>query len=127
AYNAYRQVVRLRGQSLQLLRGQHAVEGLHQGGQSDRQIHVVQQPAQVLQRVGDTLQEMRFAFVEAAKTIRAQCLQNSHINVRVVILQKGFTIDFDKRPKLLDIEVERLLPQCWRQIGLGVVEKRSDV
>ena len=61
----------------QFLRSQHALERVHQRGQLDGQRDVMQQPAQILQRVRHTLQEMRFALVKSAKAISAQRLHDA--------------------------------------------------
>src|ERR1700727_372178 len=88
AEDANDQVIRVRSQALQFLRRQHAVKGVQQRGQSNWQLNVVQQPAQVLQRVGHALEEMHFAFVESAESVGAQSLHDADVDVGIVILQE---------------------------------------
>src|SRR4029077_19227439 len=106
---------------------QHAVERFHQRRQGKGQLHVMQQPAQVLQGVGYTLQKMSLALVESAKAISPQRLQDADIDVAVVMMQKGFALHINEAGKLVDIEVEELLAQLRRQISLSIVQQGSDV
>src|SRR5260370_1535438 len=69
AENAHRQIVRVGGEALQLLRPQHPVECVHQRRKYDGQLDVVQPPAQISQRVRHALQEMSLALVKTAKTV----------------------------------------------------------
>ena len=85
------------------------------------------QPAQVLERVGNALQKMRLALVEAAEAVRAQRLQNAHVDVGVVVLHEGVAVEIDEAGEAVEIVVEQLLAQRRRQIGLAVVEQRRDV
>src|ERR1700693_3472354 len=87
----------------------------------------MKQPAQIFQRVRHALQKMSFAFVEAAKTIRTQGLHDANVNVSVVVLSELRPVDLDEPSQLFDIEVEQLLSQLWRQIGLGIEQKRRNV
>src|SRR5882762_1997266 len=127
AENPHDQIVRFGSQALQFLRSQHAVERLHQCRQPDGQLDVVQQPAQVFQRVGNALQEMSFALIKAAETIGPQRLQNAGIDVGIVVLHEHFVAKFNEAGKRVQIVIEQLLTQLWRQVGLGVVQERSDV
>src|SRR5262249_51198188 len=68
---------------LQHLRGEHLLKCMDQRWRCDGQFHIVKQPAQVFQREWDALQEMRFAFKEASKSIRAQCLHDADIDIRI--------------------------------------------
>src|ERR1700722_19217229 len=127
AQDPYDQVVALGRQTLQLLRSQHAVERFRQRRQRDGQRHIVEQPAQILECVGHTLQKMRFALVKTAKPVGSQSLQNAHINVRVEIMQKSFALDRDEVAESLDVKIKQLLAQLRGQIGLGIVQKGSNV
>src|SRR5271163_1079107 len=80
--NSHRQLFRfseVRLQPLQLLRRYHAFEGSHQRGQGNGQLDIVEQPAQVPQRKRYALQKKFFAFVKAAKSIRAQRLHDANV------------------------------------------------
>src|ERR1700722_3521228 len=125
--NPHGQVVRFGGQPLQLLRSQHAVEFLHQGRQRDRQLQVVQQPAQIFQRIRNALQEMGLTFVKSPEPIRSQSLQNPHINVSIRIMEKLVAIHLDKGAYSLQVKPQQLLPQLRGQICLRIVEQGSDV
>ena len=70
---------------------------------------------------------MGLALVKAAKTIRAQSLQNAHIHVGVVVLHESFAVEIDEAGEAVEIMVEKLLAQRRRQVGLAVVEQRRDV
>ena len=121
------EILRFRGQPEQFFRSEHALERIGQRRQFDRQFCIMQQPAQVFQRVRHTLQEMGLAFVEASKTVRPQGLKNSHIDVCIVMTMKRFTIQIDETLERIQIIFEKLLAKRWRQIGLGVIEQRSNV
>jgi hypothetical protein len=107
---------------LQFLGGQHVFEGVHQGGQRDGEPDVVKQPAEILQGVGDALEKMSFAFVEAAKTVGAEGLQYADINEGVVVAQEGFAIESDETGKPVEIMIEELLAEFGGQVGFGVVQ-----
>src|SRR6266568_6733673 len=104
-------------EALQFLRGQHSFESVHQRREGDGQPDVVQQPAQVFQRVRDTLQEMSLALVKSAKAISPQRLQDADVDVCVVKLQKGSSLHGDEAGKLFDVEIQQLLAQLRRQVG----------
>src|SRR5579863_10254838 len=87
----------------------------------------MQEPAKVFQGVRDALEEMGFAFVEAAKAVSAEGLHDADVNVGVVMADEGFAIDRDKFFEGAKIVVEKLLTEVGREIGFGVVEERSDV
>jgi hypothetical protein len=125
--NAHDEVFGFRGEGLQFFRGQHAVERGHESGQFDGQTDVVEKPAKIFQGVGDALEEMGFAFVEAAKAVGAEGLHDTDENVGVVILEKGFAIELDKTGEAVEIVIEELLAKFGGQVGFGVVEKRGDV
>ena len=114
-------------QAQQLLRAQHVLERSQQCRQRNGQLGVVQQPAQILERVRDALQEMWFAFIKSAKAIGAQGLHDANVNVGIVVPHECFAIQFNKSPKPFEIMMQQLLAQRRRQVGLGVVQKRGDV
>src|SRR5713226_2049188 len=89
--------------------------------------YVVKEPAQVFKRVRHALQKMSFAFIKSAKTIGAERLHDAYVNVCIVVLHERFALQFDETGKRFDVMVEQLLAQFRRQIGLGIVQKRSDV
>src|SRR6266436_4115772 len=68
------QVFGLGGEALQFLRGQHALEGVHQRRKGDGEPDMVKEPAEVLQRVRHALQKMSLALIETAKAVGPQCL-----------------------------------------------------
>ena len=127
AENSYDQIVGVGRQALQFFRRKHAVERFEQRRQSDGQRYVVLQPAQVLERIGDALQEVNFAFVESAEAVGAQRLHDADVNVGVVVMHEGFALEIEEAAQRIEIVVEQLLAQFRRQVGLGVVEKRGDV
>src|SRR5579885_912877 len=127
AENAHHQVVRFRSKTLQLFRSQHAAERRHERGQIDGQLRVVQQPANVLQRVRHALQEMRAPLVEAAKTICAERLENANVNVSVVVAQKLLAIERNVASQALQIMFQQVLANRGRQVRLGVKQKRRDI
>jgi len=80
----------------------------------------VQEPAEVFQGVGNTLEEMRFAFVEAAKTVSAERLENADVDVGIVKVEEGIAVHIEKLAKATDVMFEEILTERRRQIGLGV-------
>ncbi len=102
-------------------------ERVRQRRQRDGQLGVVKQPAQVVQRVRHALQKMGFALVKAAKAIRAQRLHDADVNVGIVVLHERAALKLNESGQPLEIMIEQLLAQLRRQIGLGVVQERSDV
>src|SRR5208337_419327 len=131
AENAHDQIVRprlgLRHQTLQFFRGQHVLEGAHQRRESDGQLGVVQQPANIFQSKGHALQEMGFALIKAAEAIGAQRLHDAHEDERVVVAKERFAIELDVPGEGVEIIVEELLAKLGREIGLGVKQQRGDV
>src|ERR1035437_9385107 len=85
------------------------------------------QPAQVLQRIGHTLQEMRLTLVESAEAIGPHSLQDTHVNIGVIVLHEGFAVQVDVTGEAIEIVVEQLLTQLRRQIGFAVVEQGGNV
>src|SRR5580765_5614490 len=125
--DANRKRVGRRSDVLQLLRCQHAVEGAEQRRQLDRQLDVVQQPSQVLQRIRHALQEVRLALVEAAESVGSQRLHDADVNESVVVAEKFFAIEPDVIRELVDVVVQQLLAKFRRKVGFGVVEQGRDV
>ena len=70
---------------------------------------------------------MSLALVKTAKSISPQRLQDPHVDVSIVMMQKRFATYVDEAAKLVDVEVEQFLAKFRRQIGLGIIEKGSDV
>src|SRR5260370_3020497 len=67
------------------------------------------------------------AFEETAKTVSAQGLHDADINVGIVVAEETFAIEGDEAGKAVEIVIEELLAQIGREVGLGVVQERSDV
>src|SRR6266850_2940548 len=121
------QVFGFGSEALQFLRGQHALEGVHQRRKGDGKPDVVKEPTEIFQGVGHALEEMGFAFVEAAKTVRAEGLHDADIHVGVIVAQESFAVELDKAGKSVEIVIEKLLTELGRQVGLGIVQERGDV
>ncbi len=90
-------------------------------------VDIVQQPAQILQRVGHGLQKVRLALVESAESVGAQRLHDANVNVGVVVAQKPLPVQLDESRQRVEIVIQQLLPQLRRQIGLAVKQKRGNV
>src|SRR5713101_228379 len=67
------------------------------------------------------------AFEETAKTVSTEGLHDADINVGVVVAEESFAIERDEAGKAVEIVIEELLAQIGREVGLGVVQERSDV
>src|SRR5579859_7999528 len=117
----------LEGKVPQLVRGNHAPESAHQGGNLQGQRRIFQEPAQVLQSEWHALQEMRLAFIKTAKTVRAERLHDAYVNKRIIMMQELVAANLDEIRQPLQIVVEQVLAQRRRQIGLGVIKQGSDV
>src|SRR6266851_6655169 len=70
---------------------------------------------------------MGAAFKKAAEPVRAESLHDADINVGIVVAEENFAIQLDKTGEAIEVMVEQLLAQVGRQVGLGIVQKRSDV
>src|SRR5882762_7943745 len=70
---------------------------------------------------------MLFPLVEAAKSIGAQGLHDSDVNVGIVMLHEGGAIELEEAGEAVEIMIEQLLAQIGRQVGLGIVQKRSNI
>src|ERR1700676_1844214 len=88
---------------------------------------MMQKPAEIFQRVGNALEEVRFAFVEAAETVGAEGLHDADVDIGVVIAEEGFAIERDVAGERANIIINKLLAEFGGEIGFGVVEKRGDV
>ena len=88
---------------------------------------MMKQPAEILEGVGDALQEMGFTFEETAKTVSAEGLHDADINVGIVVAEERFAIERDETGKTIEIMIEKLLAEVGGQIGFGVEQKRGDV
>src|SRR5258708_26732804 len=87
----------------------------------------MKEPAKILQRIGHALQEMGAAFEEAAKTVSAQGLHEADVNVGMVVAEESFTVEVDEAGKPVEIMIEQLPAHIGREVGLRIVQKRSDV
>src|SRR5882672_7838031 len=121
------QVFGFGSEALQFLRGQHALEGVHQRRKGDGEPDVVKEPAEVFQGVRHALQKMSLALIKAAKAVSAQCLQDANVNIGVVVPQEDFAVYLDKAGKPVEIVIEELLTELGREVGLGIVQERGDV
>src|SRR5260370_30365088 len=70
---------------------------------------------------------MSAAFEETAKTVSTEGLHDADVNVGIVVAEESFAIEGDEAGKAVEIVIEELLAQIGREVGLGVVQKRSDV
>src|SRR6266478_2291239 len=113
--NAHDEIVGFAREALQFLRGQHAFESVHQRREGDGQPDVVKQPAEIFQRVGYALQDMRPAFEEAAKTVSTEGLHDADVNVGVVVAEETFAIEGDEAGKAVEIVIKELLAQIRRE------------
>ncbi len=87
----------------------------------------MKQPAQVFQGVGDALQKVGFAFVKTAKAVGAQGLHDANVNVGIKVLKESSAVELDEAGKPVEIMIKELLAEFGGQVGLGIVQKRSDV
>ena len=127
AENADNEIVGFESDALEFFRSEHALKRAEKRGQCDGQLHVVEQPADVFQGVGDALQEMHFAFEKAAIAVGAKCLHDADVNEAVVVAQEGFAVEVDEGRERIEIVIEKPLAKIGREVGLGVEEKRGDV
>src|SRR6267142_4203877 len=127
AENPNDQIFSFGSEALQFLRGQHALEGVHQRRKGDGEPDVVKEPAEVFQGVRHALQKMSLALIKAAKAVSAQCLQDANVNIGVVVAQEDFAVYLDKAGKPVEIVIEELLAELGRQVGFGIVQERGDV
>src|SRR5580765_2718551 len=121
--NADDELIGVVREALQFFRGQHALERGHQRGDLNGQFGLMQEPAKVLQRVGNALEKVHFAFIEAAKAVSAERLHDTDIHVSVEIVQKGIAVDGNEFFEGSKIVKVKLLAEFGRKIGLGVVQK----
>src|SRR6202521_4665705 len=70
---------------------------------------------------------MLFTLVEAAKSIGAQGLHDTNVNVGIVMLHEHGAIEIEETGQAVEIVIEQLLSQIWRQVGLGIVQKRNNI
>ena len=70
---------------------------------------------------------MSFALIKTAKPISAQRLHDAHVNVGIVVAHEAFAPKLDKIAKPVNVKIQQLLAQFRRQIGLRVIQERSDV
>src|SRR6202158_857231 len=70
---------------------------------------------------------MLFTLVKAAKSIGAQGLHDADVNVGVVMLHERGAIEIEEAGEAIEIMIEQLLAQIRGQVGLGIVQKRSNI
>src|SRR5207244_805961 len=87
----------------------------------------MQQPTNVVQRIRYGLQEVSLPFVESTKTVCPHRLHDADVDVRIVILHKNVTFQIDVTRERLEIMIQQVLPQVRRQIGLRVIQQRSNI
>src|SRR5882672_2245282 len=121
------QVFGFGSEALQFLRGQHALEGVHQRRKGAGEPDVVKEPAEVFQRIRHALQKMGLALIKAAKAVSAQCLHDADVNIGIVVAQENVAVQLDEARKPVEIVIEELLTELGWEIGLGVVQERGDV
>src|SRR5690348_7790200 len=70
---------------------------------------------------------MWLTLIEPTKAVCSQSLHETHINVGVEVLHEHVALDCDETGKLIQIMIEQVLANLWRQIGLSVVQKGSGI
>src|ERR1700679_116616 len=98
-----------RGSLLQFFAGRHSLKRIEQRRQRDGQLDMLREPAQVLERVRHTLQEMRFAFIEAAESVGAQGLEDANVDKGVVVLHERVALEANETAEAVKVVVEELL------------------
>ena len=73
------------------------------------------------------MQEVRLAFIESAKAIRAQRLHDARVHKRIVMMHEGVALKADHAAQRVSVMIQQLLSQCRRQVRLGVIEQGSNV
>src|SRR5580765_6809152 len=113
--NADDELIGVVRQALQFFRGQHALERGHQRGQLDGQFGLMQETAKVFQGIGNALEKVDFAFVEAAKAVSAERLHDSNVHVSVEIVKEGFAVDGNEFFEGAKIVKVKLLAELGRK------------
>jgi len=121
------EIVGFGSDGLQFFRGQHALEGAREHGESDGEFDVMEEPAEVFERVGDALEEVGLAFVEAAEAVGAKGLHDADVDVGIKVLEEDGAVQRDETFEVVEIMIEELLAKFRGQVGFGVVEERGDV
>src|SRR5581483_554611 len=88
---------------------------------------MVEQPAQILQRIRHALQEMGLALVVTAKSIGAQRLHDADVNIGVIVPHEGLAVHSDKVGELLEVVSKQLLTQFRGQVRFGIIKQGSYV
>src|SRR5262245_7169480 len=70
---------------------------------------------------------MCFAFVITAKTIGAHGLHDPDIDVCVEVLHERVAIESNEAGERIEVAVKEFSAQIGRQIGLRVIQQRSDI
>ena len=102
-------------------------EHRHHGGDLDGQIDMGQQIFQIPNSIGDTLQEMGLAFIEAAIAIGTHGLHDAYEDEGVIVLRETFAFHRYELGESIQVEFQPLLAQFERQISLGIEEQRGNV
>jgi hypothetical protein len=70
---------------------------------------------------------MGAAFVKAAETIGAECLENANVNVGVIVLEEDVAVDVDVFRDAVEIVIEELLAEFGRKVGFRIEEERGEI
>src|SRR5260221_13061785 len=70
---------------------------------------------------------MLFALVKTAKSIGAESLHDTDVNVGIVKLHEHGAIEIEETSQAIEIVIEQLLAQLGGQIGLGIIQKRRNI
>src|SRR5258708_16259138 len=87
----------------------------------------MKQPANIFQRIGHALQEMLFALVKTAKSIGAESLHDTDVNVGIVKLHEHGAIEIEETSQAIEIVIEQLLPQLGGHIGLAIIHQPTNI
>jgi len=87
----------------------------------------MEEPAEIFQGVRDALEEVDFAFEEAAKAVSAERLHDANVDVGIKMLKEGGAVEREEAGEAVEIVIEELLAEFGGEIGFGIVEERGDV
>jgi hypothetical protein len=99
------------------------LEGGGERGESDGEFDVMEEPAEIFEGVGNALEEMGLAFVEAAEAVGAEGLHDANVDVGIEVLEKGGAVEWNEIGERVEIVIEELLAEFGGKIGFGVVEE----
>jgi len=123
AEDADDEIVGFGGDGLEFFGGQHALEGGGERGESDGEFDVMEEPAEIFEGVGNALEEMGLAFVEAAEAVGTEGLHDADVDVGIEVLEKGGAVERNEIGERVEIVIEELLAEFGGKIGFGVVEE----